>query len=939
MSKKAILFIASIILCIGITITGAEKKKEFKIPYEKYKLANGLNVILHVDRSDPIASVYLRYHVGSNREQKGRTGFAHLFEHLMFNESQHIPQGEFFKRIQTTGGTLNGSTNTDGTNYFETVPKNALEMALWMESDRMGYLLPKLTEKTFVTQQNVVSNEKRQNYDNRAYGNSGYVMDKLMYPENHPYNWQVIGALEDLANATLQDVINFHNTYYQPANATLVVSGDINVAQTKKWIEKYFGEIKSGPKPPVLPKMPVTLSETKKAYYEDNLANAASFDMAFPTIEQYNKDAYALRYLGQLLAGSQKTPLYKVIVEEKKLAPSISARNGSQEIAGTFEISAMPFPGKNLGELESAIKEGFAKFEKEGFSDKDLERLKTGIEVQFYNSIQGTLGKATRLGDLNEYAGTPDFLDTDMKNSLAVTKDDIWRVYNKYIKGQNYVVLSVVPKGKADLAVPGSKAFVIAEESLDKQGVKKAVTPVSIPPIPSKFDRNVEPKNGPDPVVKIPAIWTGKTVNGIKVYGISRNEVPLVQFSISFKGGSLLDSPEKAGTAYLTANSLNDGTKTKTPVELREAMQDLGANVSISAGSESITISGNCLVSKLTDVVKIAKEMMFEPRWDEKEFALTKRQVIQSLKRNESSPATIASNVFQKLVYGPENILARSILGTTKTIESITIDDLKNYYKNYFTSAGATITVVGDITKEKAISILNTFKDWKAIEVKMPVVTKFESAKPGVYFVNVPNAKQSEFRVGHISLAATDPDYFETTVMNHKLGGDFNGILNQILREQKGFTYGARSSFSGSLYKGTFMASSAIQTTATYETAQIIRDEIEKYRKDIKPDVLELVKSTLLKGYALRFETLASLSSMLGPIVSYNYPFNYIAERQNFIRKLNPQEHSKLAQKYLQPNQMIYLIVGDQATQFDKLKELGLGDPVLIDKDCNPVKQ
>ncbi len=937
MGKRAFLFIASLILIVGITINGADKKKEFKIPYEKYVLANGLNVILNVDHSNPIVSVYIRYHVGSNRETKGRTGFAHLFEHLMFNESQHVPQGEYFKKIQTAGGTLNGSTNNDGTNYFETVPKNALEMALWMESDRMGFLMPKVNEKTFLTQVNVVSNEKRQNYDNRAYGNSGYVMDKLMYPENHPYNWQVIGSLEDLANATLQDVANFHDKYYQPANATLVVAGDIDVKQAKKWIEKYFGELKSGTKPAPLTKMPVTLNETKKAYYVDNLANQATFEMEFPTVEEYSKDSYALRYLGELLAGGKKSPLYKVVVEEKKIAPQVMARNNSMEIAGSFGISGTPYPGKNMGDFENAIKEGLARFEKEGFTDKDLERLKTGIEVRFYNSIQSTMGKARTLGDLNTYAGSPDYLNTDLNNSLTVTKDDIWRVYNKYIKDKNYVALSVVPKGKEDLAAPGSKLYTIAEENTNNQTVKKTVAPLNIPPVASKFDRNIEPKKGPDPSVKIPQIWTAKTANGIQIYGITKNAVPLVQFSIVLKGGMMLDKPEKLGTAYLTARLMNEGTKGKTPVELREALQDLGANVSINAGDESMSISGSCLVSKLPDVMKIAKEMMFEPRWDEKEFATIKRSTIQSLKRMETSPASIASDAFSKLVYGKDNILASSAMGTTKSIEAINVDDLKNYYENYFSPSVAKITIVGDITKANAVPVFNLLKEWKAKEVKMPVVPAVVSAKPGIYFIDVPNAKQSEFRVGHVSLAATDPDYLKLSVINHKLGGDFNGILNQILREQKGFTYGARSGFSGSNYDGIFTASAPVQTTATYETAQIMRDEINKYCKAISPEYLDMVKSTLIKGSALRFETLANLSSMLGPIVAYNYPFDYIKKQQDFIRKLTPEEHTKYADKFIHPDKLIYLIVGDKATQYEKLKSLGLGDPILIDKDLNTV--
>jgi zinc protease len=419
----------------------AGEKKEFKIPYEKYTLSNGMDVILHVDHSNPIAAVYIVYHVGSAREEKGRTGFAHLFEHLRFNESQDVPQGQWFKKLQTAGATnINGSTSNDRTNYFEVIPKNALEMALWMESDRMGFLLSKVTPQTFVTQQNVVQNEKRQG-ENSPYSQTSYIVDKLVYPESHPYNWQVIGSLEDLANATIQDAISFHNKYYGPSNATLVVTGDIDVVQTKQWINKYFAEIPSSPKPKPLGKMPVKLNETKRASYEDYLANAPQLTVTFPTVEEYNKDAYALTFLARILAGSKKSPLYKVLVEEKKLAPagsggggfgrgggrggfggpSVSAFQRSQEIAGAFQITVRAFPTVKLGDVEDAIKEAFARFEKEGFTDQDVERQKAGEEYRFYTSVSSIFGKATQLGNYNMNAGSPDYMTTDLQNRMSVT--------------------------------------------------------------------------------------------------------------------------------------------------------------------------------------------------------------------------------------------------------------------------------------------------------------------------------------------------------------------------------------------------------------------------------------------------------------------------------------------------------------------------------------
>jgi zinc protease len=952
--KRDLFVLLGLLLSFAL-VTMAADKKDFKIPYEKYTLSNGMDVILHVDHSNPITAVYIVYHVGSAREVKGRTGFAHLFEHLRFNESQNVPQGEWFKKLQAAGATLiNGSTSNDRTNYFETVPKNALEMALWMESDRMGFLLSKFSPATFTAQQGVVQNEKRRS-DNRPYSQSGVVVDKMLYPDTHPYNWDVIGSLDDLANAKIQDAVDFHNKFYGPSNATLVVAGDIDVAQTKKMIDKYFAEIPSSPKPKALDKMPVKLTETKRAYYEDNLANAPMLTMTFPTVEEYSKDAYALQFLGRIMS-SRKSTLYKIMVEEKKFAPaggggggrgfggggfgggsSVSAGQRSNEIAGTFQITVRAFPTVKLGDVEDAVREAFARFEKEGFSDKDVERQKAGQEFRFYSTIGSVSGKARTLGDFNMDSGSPDFMATDLKNTMSVTKDDVWRVYNKYIKGQNYVLVSTVPSGRTELAAPNSAAFVLPEESVDKAGVKKDVGTYNPAPIPSKIDRSKEPVKGPDPTVKVPAIWTGKTANGIEMFGITKSDLPIAQFSIIIKGGMLLDPPGKTGTGSLMARMMNEGTKSKTPIELREAIEDLGASVSISGGEESITLSGSCLSGKLNEVFGLAKEILFEPRWDEKEFGLAKTQVIESLKRSENTPATMASSVFDKLVFGSDNLLAKPNTGTQNTVAAITLDDLKVYYDKNLSPTVAKIMVLGDISKEQATKLFDGLKEWKVKEVKLPEIKITDPAKPGVYFIDVPKAKQSIFNVGHIGPAASDPDFYKVTVMNYKLGADFSSILNMILREAKSFTYGARSGFSGNSHPGSFKANVDVQTNATFETAQILRDEITKYRQGISAEDLNQVKSTLLKSNSGRYETLQQLGGMLSPIVTYALPFDYIKQRESFVQKLTLDEQKALAQKYLHPEKLVFVIAGDKETQFDKLKELGLGDPILLDKDGKPV--
>ncbi|MDP4292455.1 MAG: insulinase family protein, partial [Bacteroidota bacterium] len=721
-------------------------------------------------------------------------------------------------------------------------------------------------------------------------------------------------------------------------NATLIVAGDIDVAQTKKWIEKYFAEIKSAPALKPLPKMPVKLAETVRYFCEDNLANAPRLSMEFPTVEMFNKDAYALDFLASVFARGNKSPLYKVIVKEKKLALNVSAYQNSSEIAGEFTINITSLPDVKLSDVEAAVKEAFQRFEKDGFTDQDVERLKAGIEYDFYRQNESVLNKAMLLGDYNIFEGSPDYITTDFNNQMSVTKEDILRVYDKYIKNQNYLITSIVPKGKADQAAADSKMWVVKEESIAQQGTKKKeVAPSKYVPIASKIDRTKEPVKGPDPIITIPKIWNAKTVNGIPVYGITRTKLPLVEFSLVLKGGMLLDRPDLVGVGSLTARLMNKGTKNKTPIELEEAMQSLGANIYIAGGEETITIYGSCLADKLNETFALAKEMLYEPRWDEKEFALAKSQTIEGLKRSETSPTSIARNVFNKLVYGSENMLANETSGTVKSVEKITLEDLKSYYDRYFAPSVTKISVVGDVTQDQAITLFNGLKEWKTKEVKFPEMTGISSSKPGIYFVDIPGAKQSQVFVGHAGPSSIDPDYYKAVVINYKLGGDFNCILNMILREQKSFTYGARSGFSGDAYAGEFLASTAVQSNATYETSQIMRDEITKYTQGIAKEDLDQVKSTILKSYSGRFETLSQLNGMLYPIVIYNFPFDYISKREAIVQNMTPAEHATLSQKFLHPEKLIYLIVGDKATQFDKLKELGLGDPVLLNREGKPV--
>jgi len=932
---KKLLYLLS---CLLLLMAGCNQqpKSELNIPFEKFTLSNGLDVILHEDHSDPIVAFAIQFHVGSGRESEGRTGFAHLFEHFMFSRSENVALGQFDEIIQNAGGSSNAGTGNDATTYFEVVSKNALEKVLWLESDRLGFLTNAINKKALNIQQNVVQNEKRQYEDNAPYGYTDWVISKNLYPKGHPYSWTVIGEMDDLFKASVEDAKTFHDTFYVPNNATMVLSGDFNPADARKLIEKYFGEIKPGknlenPKP-----QPIVLEQTKKLVHEDNFARAAQLNMVWPTVEQYHPDSYALDYLGQLLSRGKKAPLYKVIEKEQKLASRPRADNGSQEVAGAFTISVTANEGVGLKEVEAAVFESFRRFETESFTDADVERIKAGLETGFYNGISSVLGKSFQLAQYNEYAGSPDYYKTDLEKTKAVTKADIIRVYEKYIKGKPYLETSFVPKGQIDLATEGSVAAGVKEEdiltatqvdiddSADEEIVKT----------PTAFDRTVVPLDGPDPVVVIPTVWKDKLSNGMAVWGIEQNELPLVQFNIVLKGGHFLDKMEKPGVASMMASLMNQGTKNKTPQELEEAIESLGARIGISSSATSISISANCLVRNFDATLALMEEMLLEPRWDADEFAMGQTRVMNNLKRQKASPVALAGETFMEKVYGSGHIFSINASGTLETVPTITLEDLKSWYDSNMSPSVANFHVAGSINQEKIMkSLQNLASKWPAKEVVFPVYPTPEPLqKSQIIFIDVPGAKQSTIRIGNLALAQTDPDYFAATVMNDHLGGNFLSLVNQILREQKGFTYGASTSFSGSYIPGPFTASSMVRSSATLESVQIFKSLMENYRNGISETDLNNTRNYLIKSYALSFETLNALTGMLGEISMYNLPTDYVRMEQEVISKMTVDQHKELAMKYINPDKMYYVISGDASTQAGPLSELGFGKPEIITK-------
>ena len=921
----------------------SSEKTETKlsIDFEKYQLENGLDVVLHQDKSDPIVSLAIQYGVGSNREKTGRTGFAHLFEHMLFQESENVPQDQFFKKIQDAGGTLNGGTWKDGTIYYEIVPNNALETVLWLESDRMGFLINTVTESAFYNQQEVVQNEKRQRVDNNPYGHTSWVIDKNLYPEGHPYNWQVIGELVDLQNATVDDVKEFYNSYYGPNNATLVLAGDFETEDAKALIKKYFGEINPKEEVAKLEPQPITLSKTKRLFHEDNFATAPQLNMVWPTPQQYKEDAYALDFLAELISNGKKAPLYQVLVKDKNLTSRTTAYNNSQELAGEFYITITANNGVNLNEVETGIFEAFKILEIEGVSDRDIERIKSGLETNFYNGIGSVLGKSFQLAQYNVFAGDPGFITTDIENIKKVTKEDVMRVYEKYIKNKPFIMTSFVPKGQLTLVTENSTKAPVIEEKIS-ENIAKTIesSKEKISKTPSNFDRSVEPSQGISPKLNIPSSWTTTLGNGMKVYGIEQNEIPTVNFSLVMEGGHLLDDINKNGVANLMTDIMMEGTANKTPLELEEEIEMLGARINMYTTRESIVISANCLVRNFDETLALVEEILLEPRWDEEEFSRIKIKTINEIKRSDANPNVVAGRVYNKILYGENHIFSYPISGTVASVEAITIEDLKTFYYKNFSPSISNFHIVGAITElDSKNNLASIGKKWAVKEVVIPsYLAENNRDKASLYFVDIPGAKQSVLNIGYISMARTDKDFYSAEVMNYKLGGSFSGNVNLILREEKGYTYGARTGFNGSKIKGTFKASSSVRTNTTGESVSIFKEQIADYKNGISQEDLDFTKNAMIKSNARRFETQFSLLGMLQEMSTYNLPVDYIAKEEALISAMTLEQHKDLANKYLDESKMAYVIIGDAATQFSQFKDMGFDEVMLMSKEGQEIE-
>ena len=832
----------------------------------------------------------------------------------------------------------------DGTNYYETVPRDALEKVLWMESDRMGFFINTVTQAGLEREIDVVSNEKRQG-ENCPFGQSYALMLKYFYPEGHPYSWPVIGSIADLRSATVEDVKEFYRTYYGPNNATLVVAGDFNREKTKELIGKYFGEIPAQEKVEKVKPIPVKLEKTRKLVYEDQFTNVAGLDIAFPGVEQYHPDFYPLRMMALLLSYGKGSPFYKVLVEERKLTSYTNVATSAFELAGQISLTDKAFRGVNLNDIYKGMQEAFRRFETEEIKDSDLERLKIMQETMMYNVMMALESKTQALARNNVFGGSPDRSVEELSKYKAVTKKDIMRVYRQYVKGRHFVALSTVPVGAMDLALSGSEPVNVEQDDYVGQKLAsdgKAITDdESFEFTPSVIDRSAEPPlmdNKPE--MNIPEIWIGQLQNGMKILGMEYTELPVVQFTIILNSGMLCETADKSGVAMLTAAVMNSGTRMKTAEELEAAFGQLGARATIGASAERMQLTGHCLKKNLPQVVQLIKEMLLEPRWDEEAMELAKTRMRESIHQSVTTPKTIARNVFRRMIYGPDNVLSRSVWRSEESIHSIQLEDLKEFYTKHISPSTATFCFVGGYSKEEVMSLLRPLEnDWSAKDVKETGLNMTYTAPPAkIYFVDYSGAKQSYILLGAPAMPRISRDYYPAVIVNKMLGASSNSLLFDVLRLKRGYTYGAYSSFDCGKYLNEFRATSSVQAAYTPEAMLLFRECIADYGNQFTAQTLDKTRDAMFRENAAAFEMPDARLDILEAIAAYELPAGFMKTQEQMLRDMTPEQAQECIRKWLNYDRMFYVVVGDAETQLDRVKKAGLGEVIVVNKEGVPEK-
>ncbi len=880
------------------------------IPFTKYILDNGLTLIVHQDAKAPVVAVNVWYHVGSKNEKPGKTGFAHLFEHLMFNGTENYP-GEFFEPFERVGATgMNGTTNADRTNYFEVVPTNALDLALWMESDRMGHLLGVVDQERLDEQRGVVQNEKRQG-ENQPYGRVYNVIFENVFPAGHPYSWPVIGSMEDLNAASLEDVREWFNRYYGAANAVIVVAGDVEPEHVKARVEHYFGHIPAGPPLARQSEWIPELRGIRRHTMQDRVPQARLYKSW--TMPRFgDPDSTRLDLVAGILSEGKTSRLYKRLVYDERIASDVSAFAFPLEIAGIFGIIATALPGHTLAELDAVIEEEIARFLAEGPTQDELDRVVTGRRAGFIRGVErvgGFGGKSDLLARNETYMDDPSFYRTTLAGWDAATPEALTAAANAWMQRGQFV-LEVVP-----------------------------FPPTSV--TEAMADRSKLPDNGEPPAVGFEEFERFTLDNGLELVLARRTAIPVVELNLMVDAGYAADQFATPGTAQLAMSMLAEGTATRSSLEISDEMRQLGASLGSGSNLDVSSVSMSALKENLAESLDLFADVILNPAFPPADFNRVQQLQIVGIQQEKVQPRTLALRLFPRLLYGEGHAYSLPFTGSgdEASVAALTPADLATYHETWFKPGNATLIVVGDVTREEIEPLLaDEFSDWAAGDVpekNLATVALREAAT--VYLVDRPDSEQSVIIAGHLAPPRNNDAEMAISAMNQVLGGDFTARVNMNLREDKSWSYGAFTQVVPAEGQRPFIVLSPVQTDKTSPAMAELKREIEEIRTTRPPSSDEIAKVKDRRTLSLpgRWETASAVLGSIAEIVRFGLPEDYWDTYADSIRALTEEEIRQAAVDVVHPEALVWVVVGDLAKIEAGIRELGFGEIVLLDADGN----